>query len=349
MASHIPEVSVSRVEPQGDDSVSPSFDRIKHLALEKRKNYLTESAPTKKKPNREGEKPMKKKLIMSILVAAMLLTMCLTAFAAGGGLDYLKSIFGDSIESIQNETVTTPLVTASANGRDMALEAMVTDGYVTYMIVSLTGEQPTLEAWDLFAVTTDLDIKLYSWDVLEEFTVSTKSFYVVYLVSEERFDAGEITLSLNRDIAPIDLSFQIENKLGNTVITFPENTISGSAQLIELQVSPMSFLLICNEENPLRAPHPISIRLVFSDGKTEDLFTEAYLSHSDFSDIDLSETAMLYGHHMFITIEDGPLAKALSIMKNPDGELVYDGLFSRIINPASIEKVIIDGKEYSVK
>ena len=89
------------------------------------------------------------------------------------------------------------------------------------------------------------------------------------LVSEQRFDTADITLSLNRDVDPIDLTFQIENKLGNAVVDFPEGAKSGQTQLKELQVSPMGFLLICHEENPQGGLPTTNIILVFSNGKTE--------------------------------------------------------------------------------
>jgi len=43
-----------------------------------------------------------------------------------------------------------------------------------------------------------------------------------------------------------------------------------------------------------------------------------------------------------------PLVVTFYCNQNPDGELVISGQFSRIINPAEIEKVMIDGVEYPV-
>jgi|GEM_PF-7045130 len=329
MASHLPEESVHSVAPQGDDSVSPSFDRIKQLALEKRNQHL----------NGKEVKTVKKVSFKVILVAAMACLLGIAALAAAfGGLDYITSIFGDSAKSIQDEIVT-PQVQASADGRDLALEAMVTDGFVTNMIVSLTGDQPSDEY--LFTVTADTSIRSTGWYVLEDFTTSGKTFYVVDLVSEQRFDTASITLSLSRNVAPIDLSFQIENQLGNAVVNFPENAMSGQTQLKELQVSPMGFLLICHEENPQGGLPATNIRLRFSDGETEDM--EVSFAPSD-------ETVGGGGGAILTNgQQNAPLVVIFHGTRNPDGELVISGQFSRIITPAAIENVIIDGVEYSVK
>ena len=327
LASHMPEEIIPGVEPQGDGSVSPSFDRIKQLALEKRQDNM----------NGKEEKPVKKTSFKIILIAAMVGLMSITAFAAFGGLEYIKSIFGDSAQSIQNEIVT-PQVKASADDRDMALEALVTDGYVTNMVVSLTGDRPSDQ--ELFTVSTGTSLRSNGWYVLEDFTTSGKTFYVVDLVSEQRFDTADITLSLNRDVAPIDLTFQIENKLGNAVVDFPEGSMSGQTQLKELQVSPMGFLLICHEENPQGGLPTTNISLVFSNGKTEVM--EVEFAPSD-------ETV---GGGGGAIIDNGPKNMPLVVTfygnRNPDGELIISGQFSRIINPAEIQKVIIDGVGYQV-
>lgn len=328
MASHVPEEKLNAVEPLGNCSELPSEERIKQLALQKRRTYM----------QRKEEQPMKKVPFRIILVAAIVSLMSITAFAAFGGLEFIKGIFGDSAQSIQNQIVS-PQLSASANGREMALEALVTDGFVTNMVVSITGKQP-LEN-DLFEVSTGSSLRSNGWYELDEFTKSGKTYYAVMLVSEQRFDTANITLSLNKEVAPIDLSITIENKLGNAVVRFPQSAMSGKTQLKELQISPMGFLLIGHENNAQGGLPATNIRLVFSSGKTEEM--EVEFAPSD-------ETVSGGGGAIMTDDKkNAPLVTTFDGVRNPDGELVITGQFSRIINPDAIEKIVVDGVEYSVK
>lgn len=327
MASYIPEDSVQRVEPDGDRSVLPSSERIKQLALQKRNDHF----------NRNEEKPVKKVHFKILLVAAIICAMSVTAFAAFGGLDYIKIIFGHSAESIQHEIVT-PNVKASANNREMALEAMVTDGYITNLIVSLTGDQPS--STDLFTILSNVNISSKGWYALDQLSTSTKTFYVVDLISEERFETAGITVSLNKNVAPINLSFKIDNQLCNAVVNFPEGVMYEQTKLKQLQISPMGFMLIGHESSAKGGLPPMDIQLKFTNKKTENLEVE-------FEESDRTVT----GGGCAIMADDpqtAPLVIKFHGTRNPEGELVISGQFSRIINPSEIEKVIINGVEYTV-
>ena len=215
----------------------------------------------------------------------------------------------------------------------------MTDGFVTNMVVSLTGERPA--ATDLFTMDTETALRSNGWYVLEEFTTAAKTYYAVDFVSEQRFDAADVTLSLNLAVAPIDLSFRIENKLGNAVVTFPGGAMSGETRLVELQVYPMGFLLIGHKDDARCGLPTTNIQLVFSDGSTEDL--EVEFAPSD-------ETVGGGGGAVMSDDRDSlPLVITFGGTRNPDGELVINGQFSRIINPEGIEKVVIDGVAYPVR
>lgn len=327
IASWLPEETVSPIEPQGDPSVSPSPERIKQLALQKRREYL----------NRNEGKPVKKRTFQLLFVAAIVALTSITAFAAFGGLDFIKGIFGDSAESIQDEIVT-PQISASAQGRDMALEALVTDGYVTNMVISLTGSRPSDE--NLFTLAADISLRSNGWHVLDDFTKPGKTYYAVDLVSEQRFDTTAVTLSLKKEVAPIDLTIQIKNNLGNAVVKFPYGTASAQTTLEELQLSPMGFLLIGHEDNAQGGLPGTNIRLLFSNGKQEDIEVE----------FDASDEKVGGGGGAVIGggAEPLPLVTTFHGTRNPDGKLVINGQFSRIINPAMVEKVVIGGVEYPV-
>lgn len=329
MASQIPEEEILPIEPQGDSSVAPSDDRIKSLALQKRKEHLYG----------KEEKSVKRVSSRIVLVAAIasLLSVTVFATAALGGLDYMKGIFGSSATSVQNEIVT-PQIKASANGRSMAVEAMVTDGFVTNMVVSVTGNQP--DDKELFAVTSNTEIRSNGWNVLEEFTVPGKTYYALDLVSKQHFTAADVTISLNKQVAPIAFSVSLENQLGNAVVYFPEKTQVQNTELKQLQISPMGLLLICHEKNPQGGLPPTSMLLKLSNGKTEEV--EMSFAASD-------RTVGGGGGAVFSDDpKNMPLVGEFQGERNPNGELVLSGQFSRILNPATIEKVVVGGVEYAV-
>lgn len=330
LASHIPDEKILPIQPQGDSTVTPSYDRIKSLALKKRKEHLYG----------KEEKSVKRVSSRIVLVAVIASLLSVTVFAtvALGGLDYMKGIFGSSASSVQNEIVT-PQIQASANGRSMAVEALVTDGFITNMVVSLTGEQP--DDKDLFTVTSNTEIRSNGWHAMEEFTTAGKTYYALDLVSKQYFNAANVTLSLNKQVAPIELSVPLENQLGNAVVYFPENTQVQNTELRQLQVSPMGLLLICNEKNPQGGLPPTSMLLKLSNGKTEKV--EMSFAASD--------RTVGGGGGAVLTDDpkDMPLISTFQGERNPKGELVISGQFSRILNPATIDKVVVGGVEYAVK
>lgn len=327
LADLIPDRDVMPVPPQGDDTLSPSSARIKALALEKRRAYLNENEVI----------PMKRASFRVALIAAVICLISLTAFAAFGGLDYIKSIFGESAVSLQNEIIT-PQVSASSDGRDLALEALLTDGYVTNLVVSLTGAMPSGEL-RLFQVSIDGTLRSVSWSDMPAFSTADKTYYAVEIVSEARFEAADMILSLDPEIADITLPFTVENKLGNAVVTFPEGALSGETALKELQVSPMGFLLIGHESNAQGGLPPTHIQLCFAQGRTESIDVEFAPSDETVSG---GGGAILDGNAAL------PLVTSFHGTRNPSGALVISGTFSRIINPANIEKIIIDGVEYPI-
>lgn len=329
MAKHTPQSLIQSVEPSGDEAKAPSAARIKQLALKKRNDHLKNSE----------EKPMKKVSFQVALIAAIICMLTITAFAAVGGVDYIRSIFGDSTASIQDE-IRTPQITAAGGGRELALEAVVTDGFVTNLVVSLTGEKPASD-FELFDIESDATLRAISWYDLEEHATADKTFYAVEVVSEKRFDAANMTLVLNKEVAPITMAFEVENHLGNAVIEFPQGDAAVSKQLKELQVSPMGLLLIGYEKNAQGGLPATDIQLIFADGTTEDILLE--FAPAD-EIIGAGGGAVIPGE-----IGELPLLVSFYGTRNPDGELVISGQFSRIINPAAIEKILVDGAEYPVK
>lgn len=329
MVAGLPEEDVAQVNPQGDDLANPSAARIKQLALEKRQDYIAENE----------EISMKKASFRVVLIAAVICLVSLSAFAAFGGLEYIQGIFGESAGTIENAIVT-PQVVASGEGRDLALEALVTDGYVTNMVVSLSGDRPSEEV-PLFDVSVDAPLCSSNWYVLEEFSTPDKTYYAIETISEERFDTASMVISLDEGIAPITMSFDVENKLGNAVVDFPDGAMSGQTELKQLQISSMGFMLIGHEQSVQGGLPATSIQLLFADGRGESMDVE--FAPSD-ETVGGGGGAIIGGGD-----EIPPLVTGFQGMRNDDGELVINGKFSRIIDPSGIEKIVVDGVEYPVQ
>lgn len=329
MVKSLPEEYTMPIQPQGDASASPSASRIKELALLKREEYLAENE----------EKTVKKASFRFVLIAAMVCLVSVTAFAAFGGMDLIRSIFGESADSIQNAIVT-PQAVVSGQGRELALEALVTDGFVTNTVVSLTGEKPADES-TLFTVTIDAPTRSIGWYEMEDFSTADKTYYVIEAISETRFDKADMVISLNEEVAHIELSFEVENSLGNAVIDFPEGAMSGETALRQLQISPMGFMLIGHEQAAQGGLPSTGIELVFANGTRESIEVEFMPS----------DETIMGGGGMVIRGDDGlvPFIAGFQGMRNEDGELVINATFSRIIDPAGIKKVVIEGVEYPVQ
>lgn len=329
MAEHTPDALVQQIDPLGDSSIRPSQDRIRQLALQKRREYL----------NKQEEKPMKKVTFRVVLVAALICLVSASAFALSGGLQYMQHIFGDSVNSVES-AVLTPQITASGGGRTMELEALLSDGFVTDMILSLSGETPPQNTEALFSVSSDsIQPRSIVWNELEAFSSTEKTMYRVELVTEKRFDAAAITLSLQPDIAPISMQIDVQSKLGNAVVDFPDGAMSGETKLVQLQLSSLGLLLIGQESDARGGLPSTDMQLVFADGTTESV------------QIEFAPSDELVGGGGGAVIDDGevlPLVVSFDGNRNPDGELVVSAEFSRVIQPGNLKSVAVDGIEYPV-
>jgi len=201
-------------------------------------------------------------------------------------------------------------------------------------------EDPALASL-LFKISGDFNMRSTGWTKLNEFSTAGKTYYAIDVISEQRFDKANISISLRKDVADIELSFEIENRLGNAVVDFPEGAKSGQTQLMELQISPMGFLLTGSEENPQGGLPPTSIRLVFADNSTEDM--DVQFAGGEGATVGAGGGAIMVGRW-----GRAPLVTKFHGVRNPDGELVITGQFSRIINPDEIVKVVIDGVEFPI-
>lgn len=290
---------------------------------------------------------------MKLKQTTMLLTvLCLGAALLGGcgkqtanivaadGLDYMKNVFGDSAQILESGIVTIGSAT-TGQGREMTLEVVATDGLVTNMIVSLTGDVPQKGIEPFLFQSENLRPRSIRSKLLDDFSGKEKSVYLVELVCEERFDTGELTLLLNEDIAPLSLSFTIENKLNAALVVFPDGTVSGESELRKLQVSPMGFMLDCYEGNAEGGLPSTAFQLLFQDGHTEEL-------HLEFMP---SDETMGFGGGSAILGGAGelPLITDYYGTRDSNGGFAITGQFSRVLDVANIEKVVVGELEYSVE
>lgn len=100
----------------------------------------------------------------------------------------------------------------------------------------------------------------------------------------------------------------------------------------------MGFLLIGTEDNAEGGLPPVQMELIFKDGSKEDL--EVFFDTSD-------ETITGGGGAIMPSDpKHAPLVTEFSGERNPDGALVIRGQFSRILNPDSVETLVVNGQEF---
>lgn len=223
LVSQMPEELLTHMDYEASHPLSD--ERIKALALEKRQNHIAKE----KEP--DMNKSRKRTLPKIFLVAAIVCALSITVLASGG-LNFFKNLFGGGSEIIE-PAVVTPIVYQEIDDISLSVEAMVTDGYVTNLILALKGAHPADEA-ELFHISSNVDLSSSGWHEMKDFSSKGTTYYNMRLVSLERFETAELKLSLNPDLAPISLDVTLNNQLGNALLQFPSDTTTGTVTLSEM-------------------------------------------------------------------------------------------------------------------
>lgn len=329
------------IEP-GIDTTSFSSERIRELAFAKLRE--DESVNTYKK-----ESNMKNSFKM-LLIAAVIFAMSITAFAAFGGIDYFKAIFGDSAENV-SDSIQTPLVSAENDDYRMTVESLLSDGFKTDIIISLAlknGAAITDDPIDIFTWDIIGDEEVYmdsmSCDEMPDFSSENKTFYHMSITSIKNSSNGKIKLTMvkaNDLVVTVDVGSSLTHK---EIAVNPGDYADKNFRLETIQLSPMGALIIGNETEQKGSLPQVEVFIKMKDGSTHEVF-----SHNSFDYEDDGETIMGGGGLVIPSPWDEvPLVTETMGSRNPENDVVLSASFSRILNLQDVEEVLVDGVAYKI-
>lgn len=321
-----------------------SQEKIKQLAMKKREKYMENimNNPIKKAP---------KKFFTQIIVAAVIVsTLSVTAFAFSQS-DMMKNLFGGKTDVIDT-VLQTPVQSKQVDGKTMSINSILTDDYVTNIIVSIKGAKKIDEnkmamdenAPPLFDIKSTNEMKSFGYSKLEKESNKEVQYFRITLTNKNPSNNADITITLSKDIAPITLTTKTTNSLESATINFPENVIQGGVTLDSLHLSPMGFILKSNKNNIKNATPGTDITLVFNDNTTEKLEVESYNGDDVFEGNVGEGGGVIIGEDS----EIGPLVTSYTCEINDNGAVSQSGEFARIIDTKNIKEVIINDVAYPV-
>jgi hypothetical protein len=329
-----------KVEPTAHPELSSQ--RIRELAFAK----LQQQSATGGATIQEKEKRMKKS-IKILLVAAIMCAMSATAFAANGGMEFFKSIFGSSAESI-GEHIQSPMASVEDDGYRLTAESLLSDGFKAHLIISLTpksGKPATLDPIELFNaqfVDSEGVMNSASYSEMPEFAHDNTRYYHLELTSFEKHDSAKIKVSLKEDLAPLSVTVTIDDAMTarKEIQINAEDYENKNYYPETVQLSPMGVLVIGSEKEAKGGLPTAQIFVQMKDGTSEELISEMSFDNGD-------ETVR--GGGEMILVGDGEIAPLVTVTmgeRNPDGKVVTTGTFSRILNLDEVQAIIVDNTEY---
>lgn len=336
-----------KVEIENTSRLRPSAIRIRQIALAKleQQGEQTQSPACRLKENTEKGFIMKKSCARFILIAAIVCLLSATAFAATGGLEFFKSIFGSSVETLENE-IWSPMISEADESYKITVESMLSDGYKTNIVVSLEDLKGNKIDVSSSEVSTLFTPKLkdnpesfsYSCTELSKFAQKTKKYYYIEVSSLKSYKDSDLTLSLSETIAPLKVDVIVNGlKAAKEIKIDPPNGDDQNYRPETVQVSPLGVLVIGSEKQAKGGLPTSEIRLLMKDGSFEEL-------ELLFDDVD--GTVMGGGAVISGWGQKQPLVVQTMGQRNPDGKVVTTGHFSRILNLNEVKAISVDGTEY---
>lgn len=341
LVSDLPEENLSFISLSSNSPLSN--EKIRKLSMEKRRHYM--AIDMEESMEKRSTVSQKKKWTKFLAIAAIVATLCMTAFAFNQ-TDLMKSLFGGKNKNLIDTSIMLPIETGEADGKKMTIQSVLTDGYITNIVVSVENAD-NIDPYDhnVFEVTSDNQVGS-KIEKMENFSQGTYQYFHVSVTTSSSIINSNLTISLNSSIAPITLTTKVVSSLDSKTITFPENTTQGTSALKELQISPVGYLLTAYQSDPQKGLPSTNITLVFNDGHTEEI--DAYLMDSDPED----NAYEMGGGFAVIEpdLENGPLMKGgVGSYNYENSKISVGGEFSRLIDTSELKEIIIDGISYPVK
>lgn len=345
MCSMLDEHYYENIELDSDSSISPSYERIRQLAFSKLRMQSGEKINSEVFAQKEKNMKISIKVL---LIAAVICVLTLTAFAAFGGLEFFKFIFGDSARNVANE-IQAPMLSAENVDYKMTVESLLTDGYKTNLIISLNdlnGKGFDVEDDRIFIprITGNTAMSSSSCKELPEFSQNGKRYFNLECSSLQNYSSSNIEIALNEELASLHVSVALKGSLAHKEILINADDYTDKNYFPELiQLSPMGVLVIGSEKQAKGGLPTAQIFLQMNDGSIEEL-----ISKSSFDD---GEETVVGGGGAIIVDEwqTAPLVTQTMGERNPDGKVVTTGSFSRILNLNDARAILVDDIEYPIQ
>jgi hypothetical protein len=375
MCASLRERFYSDIEPDSGNGLSNK--RIRELAFAKLHQQV---GPDSTATNYKSKEKHMKASVKILLVAAIVCAMSLTAFAAFGGMDFFKSIFGDSA-AIAEDQIQFPDASVENDDYRLNVESLLSDGYKTDIIVSLTaksGARLDYDPMELFITSyiwpSDAEIEgaeygfahgngsprreylqmseegvVYSiaYTEMPEFSNKDKKYYHLEMNSLDNTSESEIKISLMEDISPLSVTVSVSDSLTarKDVQVRAEDYADKNYFPETVQLSPMGVLVIGSEKEAKGGLPTAAIYVIMNDGTSEELISaESFDSEDDGKTISGGGSAIILGPG-----QEAPLVIGTMGSRNPDGKMVTSGSFSRILDLDEVMAISVDGVEYPLQ
>lgn len=332
LASLLDERHYRDIEPANDTGLCPSTERIKALTLERigRK-----------------EKPHMRKVRIALLAAVLAAVLGVTV-AAMGGLDYFRSIFGDSVNQVA-DAVSMPGITATReDGYTIAAEAVLTDGYQTNIVFSTAYPKGKANHDDQlinrenedgrgFSVTVDSEGMSSSIEELQAFSSGNRRYFNATLSTLQSSKGKTVTIT-RLDGGP-ELAIPLNGTTASKTLVLNQD-MGGGRTIETMQLSPMGILLVSNEETARGGLPTVPITVIMKDGGREDATIE-FDGSADGVAVRGGGSAVILGPG-----EKAPLVVMNHAERNPDGKMIAVATFSRLLDLSQVEGVQVEETVY---
>lgn len=360
MCSYLSDSFFGDIEIDNQTDVHPSPERIQQIILAKLKRQQEQQTGTMAEPILpvlSAESPvigrrhiMKKNTLKILLIAAAMCLVSISAVAASNNLNYFKSIFGNSAETVKGD-IQSPRISKANNDYKITEESLLSDGYKTNIIFSLEnlkGNDITGDPSQMFSVQAENKSGSrftgisYSCEALEELQQGDKCFYRMEVSSLESHLFSSIKISLSN--TSLNINIPVEHcTIGKTIKINGKKYENKNYCPESVQLSPLGVLVIGKEKKAKAGLPTAEISVLMKDGSTEELMSSKSFDSGDGSTV--------IGGGGAVLTEEGqkkPLVSETMGERNPNGKIVSTGYFSRILDLKQVKSILVDGSEYPV-
>jgi hypothetical protein len=317
-----------------------SQERIRELAFAK---LRTQDGAN----NQHKEKHMKKS-VKILLVAAVVCAMSVTAFAAMGGMDFFRAIFGDSA-GVAADHIQFPEASVENEGYRLSVESLLSDGFKSDLIISLTskdGKRIETDPMDMFHTefwNNPDAMNSESYEEMVDFSQKDKKYYHMAIISLNSHYSTEVTISLKEEIAPLSVTVPLNDAMTarKEIRVSADDYAEQNYYPETVQLSPLGVLVIGSEKEAKGGLPTAQIFVQMKDGTREELISRMSFDEGDGETVGGGGGAIILGPG-----ETAPLVIGTMGERNPDGKVVTSGTFSRVLNLDEVQAILVDDVEY---